>query len=51
MSSDGTGHNLVSQTTGTNVERQQMTASGRAAADYRQRRAESTLRTHRAALP
>src|SRR5690554_4666081 len=59
MSSDRTGHELVPHTTNTNIERQQMTAAGRAAnraaadylfADYRQRRAESTLRTQRAAL-
>ena len=59
MSSDATSHNLVAQTTGTTIERQQLTAAGRAAnraaadylfADYRQRRAESTLRTQRAAL-
>ena len=59
MSSDRTDRDLTLQTTSTNVERQQLQAAGQAAnraaaeylpADYRQRRAERTLRRQRAAL-
>lgn len=59
MSNESTSRDLAVQTTSTDIERRQLTAAGRAAnraaanylfADYRQRRAESTLRTQRAAL-
>jgi integrase len=59
MSNEGTSRDLAVQTTSADIERRQLTAAGRAAnraaanylfADYRQRRAESTLRTQRAAL-
>jgi|GEM_PF-255867 len=59
MSNESTSRDLAVQTTGTKIERRQLTAAGQAAnraaanylfADYRQRRAESTLRTQRAAL-
>jgi integrase len=59
MSSNGNGRDLVPQTPSRSVQRQELIAAGQAAnrtaadymfADYRQRRAASTLRTQRAAL-